>query len=74
MLHIMPELFPENSRHAPLSPLMLSDRLIGLAKDADRAGLPAMADQLIRLACDVLESGRGSAGIEAELHPSANDQ
>ncbi len=74
MLHIVPEPLPETRRHEPLSPLMLSDRLIGLAKDADRAGLPAIADQLIRLACEVLESGRASAGTEAELHHSANDR
>jgi len=40
---------------------MLGDRLIELAKDADQAGQPAIAERLIRLACDVLEGGRGGA-------------
>lgn len=57
MLHILPEDLPERSRHSVLSPLMLGDRLIALAKDADQAGLPAIAERLIRLACDVLEGG-----------------
>jgi hypothetical protein len=33
-----------------LSPLVLSDRLITLAQEAERAGLPAMANRLVRLA------------------------
>jgi hypothetical protein len=41
-----------------VSPLMLSDRLISLAQDADRAGLRAAADRLVRLACDVLDPPR----------------
>lgn len=43
---------------AAVSPLMLSDRLISLAQDADRAGLRAAADRLVRLACDVLDPPR----------------
>lgn len=39
----------------PFSPLILSDRLITLAKDADRAGYPDTAEQLITLACSVLD-------------------
>jgi hypothetical protein len=58
MLHIEPAQLPDSSRSAPLSPLMLGDRLISLAKDADRVGLPEIAHQLIQLACDVLEAGR----------------
>jgi hypothetical protein len=61
MLHIQPENLPERNRHTVLSPLMLSDRLIELAKDADQAGLPAIAERLIRLACDVLEGGQENA-------------
>lgn len=39
------------SRHDDaLSPLVLTDRLISLAQDADRAGLPLMARRLVRLA------------------------
>ena len=62
MLHILPEDLPERRRHTVLSPLMLGDRLIELAKDADQAGLPAIAERLIRLACDVLEGGWQNAG------------
>ena len=57
MLHNL----PQRSRHTVSSPLMLSDRLIELAKDADQAGLPAIAERLIRLACDVLEGGQENA-------------
>ena len=35
---------------APFSPLMLADRLITLAQDADRAGLRRTAGRLVRLA------------------------
>ncbi|MCF3948787.1 hypothetical protein AiwAL_14570 [Acidiphilium sp. AL] len=33
-----------------VSPLILTDRLISLAQDAERAGLPFMANRLVRLA------------------------
>ena len=33
-----------------MSPLLLADRLITLAKDADRSGFVVTADQLVRLA------------------------
>ncbi|HET9147388.1 MAG TPA: hypothetical protein VFN77_05025 [Acetobacteraceae bacterium] len=33
-----------------LSPLVLSDRLITLAQEAERAGLPVMANRLVHLA------------------------
>lgn len=33
-----------------MSPLVLADRLITLAKDADRGGFVVTADQLVRLA------------------------
>ncbi len=42
------------------SPLMLSDRLIGLAQDADRAGLRGSASALVQLACDVLDAPKAS--------------
>jgi hypothetical protein len=37
--------------HTPIvSPLILTDRLISLAQDAERAGLPIVANRLVRLA------------------------
>ena len=38
-----------------LSPLVLSDRLITLAQEAERAGLPVMANRLVRLALSACE-------------------
>ena len=38
-----------------VSPLVLSDRLIALAKDADRAGYAGTAEQLVCLACAVFD-------------------
>ena len=38
-----------------VSPLVLSDRLIALAKDADRAGYTGTAEQLVSLACAVFD-------------------
>jgi hypothetical protein len=40
------------------SPLMLCDRLITLAKDADEAGYAVTASQLVELAQTVLEEKR----------------
>lgn len=40
---------------ASVSPMILSDRLIALAKDADRAGFTATADKLVTLACSVFD-------------------
>jgi len=37
------------------SELMLSDRLIALAEDADRAGYTATAERLVTLACSVFD-------------------
>lgn len=39
----------------PFSPLMLSDRLLTLAQDADRAGYRVAAEHLLFLAEEVLE-------------------
>jgi hypothetical protein len=36
--------------HVPVSPLLLADRLLGLAQDADQAGLRRPAADLMRLA------------------------
>jgi hypothetical protein len=38
-----------------VSPLTLSDRLITLAKDADLAGYPITAEQLLRLAIMIFD-------------------
>lgn len=38
-----------------VSPLVLSDRLIALARDADRAGYLATAERLVSLACSVFD-------------------
>ncbi len=38
-----------------VSPLVLSDRLIALAQDADRAGYTGTAEQLVCLACSVFD-------------------
>lgn len=47
--------------HARISPLMLSDRLLRLAEDADTAGLRITAEHLLALAEDVLD-------LPARLH------
>lgn len=39
-----------------VSPMVLSDRLLSLAEDADRAGLRSAADKLVYLAHEVFES------------------
>ena len=58
MLHLSP---PEPIARAVPTPLILSDRLISLAEDAERAGLLATASRLMRLACTVLDEGRRPA-------------
>ena len=42
----------------PVSPLVLADRLITLAQDADRAGYRDAASHLVSLCYSVLEGGR----------------
>ena len=39
----------------PVSELILSDRLIALAEDADRAGYTDTAERLVTLACSVFD-------------------
>ncbi len=39
----------------PVSDLMLSDRLIALAEDAERAGYTDTAERLVTLACSVFD-------------------
>jgi hypothetical protein len=41
------------------SPLVLMDRLLVLAREADRAGYLGAADQLVQLACAVCEEKSG---------------
>jgi hypothetical protein len=49
MTHIQP-------RHEPVfSPLLLSDRLLTLAEDADKAGFRTAAESLLSLASKVLD-------------------
>ena len=48
-----------SARHeAKVSELILSDRLIALAEDADRAGYTDTAEQLVTLACTVFDEAR----------------
>jgi hypothetical protein len=49
----------------PFSPLVLSDRLIALAEDADRAGYMGTTEHLVTLACSVFD--------EAPKHPHDED-
>lgn len=60
----MGESFPAaQPSQPPLSPLLISDRLISLAKQAGEAGYLLTARRLVRLACSVLdESAPGSVG------------
>lgn len=46
---------PAPFRRSAVSPLVLSDRLIALAQDADRAGYTGTAEQLVSLACTVFD-------------------
>lgn len=41
-----------------ISPLLLCDRLLTLAKEADRAGLRGAAEHLLELVSEVLEPAR----------------
>lgn len=46
---------PELPLRSPVSPLILSDRLLALAEDADRAGFTGTAARLLRLAHTVFD-------------------
>jgi hypothetical protein len=60
------------------SKLMLSDRLIALAEDADRAGFLDTAEHLVTLACSVFDEapkaphGDDRAGTEPALRTTAH--
>ena len=49
--------YVETPKAAP-SPLILSDRLLTLAQDADRAGYAVTAERLLKLAHTVFEEKR----------------
>jgi hypothetical protein len=51
----MHDLHPAQTPQPVPSPLMLCDRLLTLAQDADRAGLMITAEHLVRLAHTVFE-------------------
>jgi hypothetical protein len=46
---------PKSLPHLPVSPLTLSDRLLSLAQDADRAGFAGTAERLLTLAHSVFD-------------------
>ncbi len=52
MLHIA---YAEAPSKPAVSELVLSDRLIALAQDADRAGYTHTAERLVTLACSVFD-------------------
>ena len=45
------------TERVPFSPLMLADRLLSLAQDADRAGFTGTASNLVAEMFEVLDSG-----------------
>lgn len=55
----MQPIMAESLRRGAVSPLVLSDRLISLARDADRAGFTGTAEQLVTLACAVFDEEPG---------------
>ena len=52
---MIPAINAETSRGPAVSELVLSDRLIALAEDADRAGYKDTAERLVTLACSVFD-------------------
>jgi hypothetical protein len=51
----MSTLQPAATAPTPVSPLVLADRLISLARDADRAGFTASASRLVGMALAVFD-------------------
>ena len=45
------------TERVPFSPLMLADRLLSLAQDADRAGFTGTASNLVAEMFEVLDNG-----------------
>ena len=56
-MHLFTEVSPPRPGAAP-SPIQLADRLITLAQDADRAGHPRAATQMLALVDIVLDGGK----------------
>jgi hypothetical protein len=56
---MMPATHFEHSLKPAISELVLSDRLIALAEDADRAGYTDTAERLVTLACSVFDEAPG---------------
>ena len=56
---MMPATHFDPSRKPTISELVLSDRLIALAEDADRAGYTDTAEHLVTLACSVFDEAPG---------------
>ena len=54
----------------PFSELVLSDRLITLAEDAERAGYKDTAERLVTLACSVFDEKRNSRSRTDWLWPA----
>ena len=52
---MMPAVTLEAFHKPPVSELVLSDRLLSLAEDADRAGYIDTAERLLALACMVFD-------------------
>lgn len=53
---------PRKADRPMVSPLMLTDRLISLAEDAERAGFPTVAGRLVRLAMRTCAPPPAAAG------------
>ncbi len=51
---MMDALSPTTPTQPPVTPLLLSDRLLSLAEQADRAGMRLTAERILRLATTVL--------------------
>ena len=51
----MSHIRPAEAVEPRLSELTLSDRMIALAEDAERAGFRSAAAHLVRLACDIFD-------------------
>ncbi len=58
MSHLAPAVVPKVPQP---SPLMLCDRLITLAEEADRAGYATTAEHLVHLAYEVFEERRAAS-------------
>lgn len=55
---MLPAMKLEAFHQPPVSELVLSDRLLSLAEDADRAGYTDTAERLLALACAVFDEAQ----------------